>query len=77
MVWVSSEDTGTGEVTEFEAVHETALPYIMQWYRVKLYDPEPVRVRDVEDGRRVIYEGVIYRGGFGCNLWVMHKYQAC
>ena len=75
MIWVASEDAGTGEVTDFTSIREADLPSIMEWYGVSLCDPEPVHVQDMEDGHTVLYEGVIYGGGFsGLRLWVTRKH---
>ena len=74
MVWVAIEDVDTHEVTEFEPVTEEEVHYLMADYRVDKHNPTRVRVQDVEDGRNIVYEGVVYRGGFGYNLWVACKY---
>ena len=74
MIWVASEDNATCEVTEFEEADEKDVLWLMDGYKVDVASPEQFRVRDVEDGKHVIYKGVIYRGGFGINLWVARKY---
>ena len=74
MVWVAIEDADTHEVSEFEKVTEKKVLYLMDGYRVDTSNPTRFRLRDVEDGKRVVYKGVIYKGGFGYNLWVTRKY---
>ena len=74
MVWVAIEDADTHEVSEFEPVTEEDVLHLMADYRVDKHNPTRVRVQDVEDGRNIVYEGVVYRGGFGYNLWVACKY---
>ena len=75
MIWVAIEDADTHEVSEFERVSEDRVLYLMDGYRVDKRNPTRVRVQDVEDGCNIVYEGVTYRGGFGYNLWVAHKYR--
>ena len=75
MIWVAIEDTDTHEVSEFERVTEAKVLYLMDGYRVDKHDATRVRVQDTEDGCNIVYEGVIYRGGFGYNLWVARKYR--
>ena len=75
MIWVATEDVGTAEVTAFDAADETDVIWLMDAYRVDVTHTEQIRVRDMEDGQHVVYDGVIYRGGFGCNLWVTRKYR--
>ena len=72
--WVATEDTDTCEVTAFERADDTDVLYLMDWYKIDPCSPDHIHVRDVEDGQHVVYDGVTYRGGFGCNLWVAHKY---
>ena len=48
---------------------------LMGGYRVDKRNPTRGRVQDVEDGHNIVYEGVIYKGGFGYNLWVARKYR--
>ena len=74
MIWLAIEDTDTHVVTEFERVSEEEVLYLMRGYRVDKRNPTRAHVQDVEDGHNVIYDGVIYRGGYGYNLWVMRKY---
>ena len=74
MVWVAIEDADTREVTEFERATEKQVHYLMDGYRVDKHDATRYRLQDVEDGHRIIYEGVTYKGGFGYNLWVARKY---
>ena len=74
MVWVAIEDVDTHEVTEFEGATEEQVLHLMDGYRVDKHNPTRVHVQDVEDGRNIVYEGVVYRGGFGYNLWVACKY---
>ena len=73
-MWIALEDADTCEVTEFEEVTEEQVHYLMDGYRVDRHNPTRVRVQDTEDGRHIVYDGVIYRGGFGYNPWVVHKY---
>ena len=75
MTWVAIEDADTHEVSEFEAATEEQVLYLMDGYRVDTSNPTRVRVQDTEDGRHIVYDGVIYRGGFGYNLWVASKYR--
>ena len=75
MVWVAIEDADTHEVTEFAQVDETDALYLMDGYRVDKCNPEQIRVQDTEDGHHIVYDSVIYRGGFGYNLWVARKYR--
>ena len=74
MVWVAIEDADTHEVSEFERATEERVRYLMDGYRVDKHDATRFRLQDTEDGHRIIYEGVIYKGGFGYNLWVARKY---
>lgn len=75
MKWVATEDVGTCEVTEFEPADEMDVLWLMDGYKVDTSNPKQICVRDVEDGHHVVYDGVIYRGGFGVNLWVTRKYR--
>ena len=68
--WVATEDAATGEVTELESADEETVLYLLDGYKVTLSSPVPIRVR--EGG--VIYRGVIYRGGWGVNIWVTRRY---
>lgn len=74
MIWVAIEDADTHEVSEFERVTEEQVHYLMDGYRVDEHDATRVRVHDTEDGRHVVYDCVIYGGGFDYNLWVARKY---
>lgn len=74
MVWVAIEDADTYEVSEFEETTEEQALCLMDDYRVNKHDAVKFCVRDVEDGRNVVYEGVTYKGGFGFDLWVASKY---
>ena len=74
MVWLAIEDADTYEVSEFEEATEEQVPHLMDDYRVDASNPTSYRLHDTEDGHRVIYEGVTYKGGFGYNLWVARKY---
>lgn len=74
MVWMAIEDADTHEVTEFERATERKARYLMDGYRVDKTDYTKFRLHDTENGRRVVYEGVTYKGGFGYNLWVARKY---
>ena len=75
MIWVAIEDVDTHEVTEFEEATEEQVLYLMDGYRVDQSNPTRVRVQDTEDGCNLVYDGVIYRGGFGYNLWGARKYR--
>ena len=75
MIWVAIEDADTHEVTEFEAATEEQVQYLMDGYRVDEHKATRVRVQDVEDGHNIVYAGVMYKGGFGYNLWVARKYR--
>ena len=75
MIWVAIEDVDTHEVSDFEEATEEQVHYLVDGYRVDKHDATGVRVQDVEDGRHIVYDGVIYRGGFGYNLWVARKYR--
>ena len=76
MTWVSIEDTSTCEVTIFEEVDTKDVLYLLDGYKCSMCNPIKFRVRDVEDvedvesGHKIIYEGAIYKGGFGYNVWV-------
>ena len=75
MIWVAIEDADTHEVSEFERVTEECVLRLMGGYRVDKRNPTRVRVQDTEDGHNIVYEGVIYKGGFGFDLWVASKYR--
>ena len=75
MIWVAIEDADTHEVSDFESATEEQVHYLMYGYRVDTHAATKVRVQDTEDGRHIVYDGVIYRGGFGYNLWVARKYR--
>lgn len=75
MIWVAIEDADTHEVSEFEAATEEQVHYLMDGYRVDTHDVTRVRVQDTEDGQHIVYDGVIYRGGFGYNLLAARKYR--
>ena len=74
MIWVAIEDTDTREVSDFEKVTEKKLLYLMHGYRVDKHEDAGFRMRDTENGKNIVYEGVTYKGGFGYNLWVARKY---
>lgn len=74
MFWVATEDTDTCEISEFEQATDDDVRYLMDGYKVNMSNPTKFRVRDTEHGRHIVYEGVIYKGGFGYNLWVASKY---
>lgn len=75
MIWVAIEDADTHEVTEFEEATEEKVLRLMDGYRVDKHNPTRVRVQDTEGGHNIVYEGVVYKGGFGYNLWVARKYR--
>ena len=72
--WVAVEDTSTAEVGDFGEVDEKDVQYLMAGYRADLCHPAQIRVRDPDD-HNVIYDGAVYTGGFGYNLWVARKYR--
>lgn len=74
MIWVAIEDADTHEVTEFERATEKQVLYLMDGYRVEKNDVTKFRLQDTENGKRIVYEGVTYKGGFGYNLWVARKF---
>lgn len=74
MIWVAIEDAGTYEISDFEQETEKQVLYLMDGYRVDKHDAKTFRLHDVENGKRIVYEGVTYKGGFGYNLWVASKY---
>lgn len=74
MIWVAIEDADTYEVSEFERVTEEKVLYLMDGYRVDEASPTKFRLQDDEGGKRIVYEGVTYKGGFGYNLWVARKF---
>ena len=74
MIWVAIEEAETYEVSEFEKVTEKKVLCLMDGYRVSRNDFTKFRVQDTENGKRVVYEGVTYKGGFGYNLWVASKF---
>ena len=73
--WIAVEEASTCEVDDFGEAEEKDVFYLMEGYKVDLCHPEHVRVPHTEDGHRVVYDGVIYRGGFGYDLLVTRKYQ--
>ena len=73
MFWVAIEDADTYEVTEFEEATGDTVLDLMDGYKVK-HVCERVCVHDTDNGTRVVYRGVIYKGGFGYNLWVTRKF---
>ena len=72
--WVAVEDASTFEVGDFGEVEEDDVHYLMTGYRVDLCQPAQIRVRDTED-HNVVYDGVVYKGRVGYNLWVARKYR--
>ena len=72
--WVAIEDTATGEVTPFERADDEDTLDLMWGYKADISIPERFRVREMEGSKYVIYDGVIYKGGFGYNIWIAHKY---
>ena len=75
MSWVAIEDADTHEVSDFEGATEEQVLHLMDGYRVDRRNPTSIRVQDTEDGRHVVYDGAIYKGGFGYNLWVARRYR--
>ena len=74
MIWVAVEDTDTYEISEFEKVTEKQALYILDGYRVDKNNPTKFQMQDRENGKRVIYEGDVYNGGFGYNILVARKF---
>ena len=74
MVWIAIEDADTHEVSEFEKVTEKQALYILDGYRVDKNDATRFRLQDEEDGTHIVYNGMIYTGGFGYNIWVARKF---
>lgn len=74
MFWVATEDAGTCEISEFEKATEKEVLDLLDGYKVDMSNPTSFRMHDTENGRRIVYEGVTYKGGFGYNLWVASKY---
>ena len=74
MLWVAIEDTDTYEVSEFEKAAENQVLCLLIGYKVNMNNPTKFRVQDAENGKNIIYEGIIYQGGFGYNLWIGKKY---
>ena len=72
--WVAVEDASTRVIGEFGEVDERDVQYLMAGYRVDLCRPAQVRVRDTEEGNNIVYDGAVYKGQSGYNLWVMHKH---
>ena len=75
MIWIATEVAETREVTEFESADERDVLWLMDGYKVDTSHPERLRRHDTEDGHHIVYDGAIYRGGFGINLWVARKYR--
>ena len=74
MLWVATEDAGTCEISEFEKATEKEVLYLLDGYRVDTSNPTKFRMKNTENGRHIVYEGVTYTGGFGYNLWVARKF---
>ena len=74
MIWVAYEYVDTHEVTDFQEVPASDLQDILDDYRVSRFDVEPFRVSMEEDDETMVtYEGVIYHGGYICDIWVATK----
>lgn len=71
MVWVAIEAADTYEISDFKKVSEEQVPYLMAEYRVDKHDAVRFHLQDEECD--VVYEGIVYKGGFGYNLWVASK----
>ena len=74
MIWVAIEDTDAREVTDFVQATEEQVLDLMDVYRVDKHDTTGFRMQDTENGKRIVFEGITYKGGFGYNLWVSRKY---
>ena len=72
MFWIAVEEDCY--LSDFEKVTESKVVYLMDRYKVDKNNPEKFHMQDTENGKNVTYEGVIYKGGFGYNLWVASKY---
>ena len=72
--WVAVEDTSTAELGDFGEVAAEDVQYLMAGYMVDLCRPAQIHMRDADD-HNVVYDGVVYTGGFGYNLWVARKYR--
>lgn len=76
MKWVAVEDADTCEISDFEMATDKEVRWLLDEYKVDMSNPTKFRVQDTaENGRHIVYEGVIYKGGFGYNLWVASKYR--
>ena len=73
MIWVAIED-GDCELSPFEKVAESEVIYLIDRYKVNKNDPTKFRMQDTEDGDNILYDGVIYEGGF-YNIWIARKYR--
>ncbi len=73
MIWVAYEDIDTHEVTGFWEVPASDLQYILDDYKVSRFDIEPFCVSMEEAEKMVTYKGVIYHGGYICDIWVATK----
>lgn len=71
MLWVAIEDADTCEISEFEEATREHVLYLLDGYKADLSDPTEYHEHD---GKNIIYEGVIYKGGFGYNVCVARKY---
>ncbi len=76
MIWVAYEYVDTHEVTGFWEVPASDLQDILDDYKVSRFDVEPFHVKMVEEEeaeKMITYEGVIYHGGYICDIWVATK----
>ena len=74
MLWIAVEDSDTYEVSEFEQATENQVLCLLIGYKANMNNPTKFRVCDTEDGRHIVYKGIIYQGGYGYNLWIGKKY---
>ena len=74
MIWVAIEDVDTHEVSDFGRATEEQVLCLLDGYKVDLCNPTPYRERGMEDGQSILYSGVTYKGGYGINVIVAHKY---
>lgn len=74
MVWVCIEDADTHDVSDFAKTDDGYVLYLMDEYRVDKHNTDSFVLHDMEDGRHIVYKGLIYKGGFGYNLWIADKF---
>ena len=60
MLWVATVDAGTCEISDFERATEKDVLYLLDGYKVNMSNPTKFRLRDLEGGHHIVYEGVTY-----------------